>query len=238
MTDTMRAGIPLYAHPGSNARSWAALAPEGLPVSWVVVNQDSGPGTPEDTVLTAAAKAVGSGAKLCGYIDHNYGAVLDFDMIGQAQEWVSRGITGAFIDRVATGAEDVQDVARTVLHLREAGVTYVVLNCGTVPDAGIVDSADVVVTFEGSMADYRTVALPAWLMALQPERTAHIIYEATEDDVEHAVQLARVRGCHHVYLTSGTLASGNPWATLPAYWTTLVAALTAYPARPTHVWKR
>ncbi|MEU8840217.1 spherulation-specific family 4 protein [Streptomyces roseus] len=236
MADTMKAGIPLYAHPGSNARSWAALAPEGLPVSWVVVNQDSGPGSPEDTVLTAAAKAVGSGAKLCGYIDHNYGAVDDFTMKGQAEEWVSRGITGAFLDRVSSDA--VQDVARTVLHLRQSGITYVVLNCGTVPDPGIVDAADVTVTFEGSMAEYRTLALPEWLQAYQPERTAHIIYEATSADVVPAVELARMRGCHHIYLTSGTFASGNPWATLPAYWAALVAALTAYPARPTHVWKR
>ncbi|MET9959345.1 spherulation-specific family 4 protein [Streptomyces sp. NPDC006326] len=238
MADTMRAGIPLYAHPGTNARSWAALAPEGLPVSWVVVNQNSGPGSPEDTVLTAAAKAVGSGAQLCGYIDHNYGAVDDFTMKGQAEEWVARGITGAFIDRVSSDVADVQDVARTVLHLRQSGVTYVVLNCGTVPAQGIVDSADVTVTFEGSMADYRTLALPDWLTALQPERTAHIIYEATAADVEDAVELARVRGCHHVYVTSGTFASGNPWGTLPAYWSSLVAELTRYPARPTHRWRR
>jgi hypothetical protein len=238
MADTMKAGIPLYAHPGTNSRAWAALSADDQPVSWVVVNQDSGPGSPEDTVLTAAAKAVGSGAVLCGYIDHNYGEVLDFTMKGQAEEWVARGITGAFIDRVSSDVADLQNVARTVLHLRESGITYLVLNCGTVPAPAMVDIADVTVTFEGNMADYRTLALPAWLTALQPERTAHLIYEATADEAVEAVGLARKRGCHHVYATSATYASGNPWSTLPDYWPRMVAALTRYPARPTHVWQR
>ncbi|MEU3777741.1 spherulation-specific family 4 protein [Streptomyces sp. NPDC032472] len=231
-------GIPLYVHPGTNSRAWAALSADDQPVSWVVVNQNSGPGSPEDTVLTAAAKAVGSGAVLCGYIEHNYGAVLDFDMKGQAQEWVSRGIAGAFIDRVSSDAADVQDVARTVLHLREAGIAYVVLNCGTVPAPAVVDLADVVVTFEGSMAAYRALTLPDWLTALQPERTAHLIYEAAADEAVEAVGLARRRGCHHVYATSATFASGNPWSTLPDYWPRTVAALTRYPSRSTHVWPR
>ncbi|WP_438317063.1 hypothetical protein ACSHWO_30835 [Streptomyces sp. HUAS TT3] len=62
---------------------------------------------------------------------------------------MARGITGAFIDRVSSAGADVQDVARTVLHLREAGITYVVLNYGTVPDPRVVDLADVVVTLRG-----------------------------------------------------------------------------------------
>ncbi|MGW5346294.1 spherulation-specific family 4 protein [Streptomyces sp. NPDC004050] len=151
---------------------------------------------------------------------------------------MARGITGAFIDRVSSAGADVQDVARTVLHLREAGITYVVLNYGTVPDPRVVDLADVVVTFEGSMADYRALALPDWLTALQPERTAHLIYEATADEAVEAVGLARRRGCHHVYATSATYASGNPWSTLPDYWPRMVAALTCYPSRPTHAWPR
>ncbi|MFJ6636550.1 spherulation-specific family 4 protein [Streptomyces sp. NPDC091376] len=239
MADTMRAGIPVYAHPATDSRSWAALATPELPVLWIVVNQNSGPGDPEDTDLTDAVKAtIAAGVKACGYVDQNYGAVVDFTVVEQATEWVSRGIKGVFLDRVSSQAEDLQDVGMTVLRLRKAGVEYVVLNCGTLPAPGYLDIADVVVTYEGSMSAYRALSVPEWTQSYPPERMAHLIYEAASADVVEAVALARRRGVHHVYVTAGTFASGNPWAGLPTYWATLVAALTRYPARPTHRWAR
>ncbi|MCQ6554808.1 spherulation-specific family 4 protein [Streptomyces sp. C10-9-1] len=236
---TMTAGIPLYVHPAVDSRAWAALATPGQPVSWVVVNQSSGPGDPEDTDLTDAASAViAAGATVCGYVDHNYGAVVDFTVVTQATEWVSRGIKGVFLDRVSADEADLQAVGATVLLLRKAGVEYVILNCGTLPAAGYLDIADTVVTFEGTMAAYEALSAPEWTQNFPPERMSHLVYEAAAEDVTEAVRLARRRGVHHLYVTDGTFASGNPWGGLPDYWAPQAQALTRYPARPTHRWVR
>ncbi|MFC8583244.1 spherulation-specific family 4 protein [Streptomyces sp. NPDC057217] len=230
--------MPVYVHPGTDSRTWAALATPG-PVSWIVVNQASGPGVAEDTDLTDAAKAaIAAGVTVCGYVDHAYGETVDYTVVEQATEWVSRGIKGVFLDRVSADPADLQDVGMTVLRLRKAGVEYVVLNCGTVPDRRYLDLADVVVTFEGNMTAYKALSVPVWADEYPPERTAHLVYEATAEDATEAVILARRRGTHHLYATDKTFASGNPWGGLPPYWARLTAALTAYPSRPTHKWVR
>ncbi len=239
--DTMAAGVPMYVHPGVDARSWAALTTAEQPVRWIVLNQDSGPGAVEDPVLYDAARAVKAGrvTRVCGYIDYAFGARDggDYTINQDAAKWISRGIDSVFLDRVPSAAAQVQGAAVSVLGLRKAGMKFAVLNYGALPAPGHLDIGDVAVTFEGDMPTYRNLSVPAWVFEHEPERIAHLVYEASQADAREAVGLARGRGCHNLFATSNTFASGNPWAGLPAYWSDEAKALKSFPARPAPGWQ-
>ncbi|MFI6444728.1 spherulation-specific family 4 protein [Kitasatospora sp. NPDC050543] len=237
--DTMAAGIPMYVHPGVDSRSWAALATADQPVRWIVLNQANGPGTTEDTALYDAARAVKArGTNVCGYISYEYGLRSggDFNVFADAATWVARGITSVFLDQVPATEAAVQATGVTILGLRDAGMEYVVLNYGVLPHPLHLDLGDVAVVFEGDMTTYRGLTVPAWVRAHEPERLAHLVYEATEDEATEAVGLARGRGCHNVFATDKAFASGNPWAGIPGYWSTEARTLSSYPARPAPGW--
>ncbi|MFD0276162.1 spherulation-specific family 4 protein [Kitasatospora sp. NPDC127111] len=239
--DTMAAGIPMYVHPGIDGRSWAALATEDQPVRYVVLNQDSGPGASEDTVLYDAARAIrAKGAtKVCGYVDYNFGNRVggDFTVNQDASTWISRGIDCVFLDRVPSSGASVQPTSVTILGLRKLGMKYVVLNYGVLPSPGHLDLADVAVVYEGDMATYRNLSVPSWVLEHEPERLAHLVYEASQAEVREAIGLARGHGVHNVFVTDKTFASGNPWAGVPLYWSDEAKALKSWPARPAPGWQ-
>ena len=208
---TMAAGIPMYVHPGVDARSWAALTAADQPVSWIVLNQDNGPGGVEDGVLYDAARAVKAAGttKVCGYINYEYGTRSggDFTIFAEADTWVSRGIDCVFLDQAPSTADKVQSLALSVLGLRDKGMKYVVLNFGVLPHPSHLDTGDVAV-----------------------------VYEADQGAAKEAVSLARGYGVHHVFATSGTFISGNPWAGIPLYWSAEAAMLKRFPLRPAPGW--
>ncbi|OKI19324.1 spherulation-specific family 4 protein [Streptomyces sp. CB03911] len=231
---TMGAGIPMYVHPGVDSRSWAALTAGEQPVSFIVLNQDDGPGATEDTVLYDAARAVKAAGqtKVCGYIDKDFGARDDFFVFADADTWVARGIDCAFIDRVPSSEATVQAIGTTVLGLRDKGMKFVVLNYGVLPHPKHIDLGDVAVTFEGDMETYRGLVPPAWTRDFEPEKYAHMIYEADQVGAREAVSLARGMGVHNVFATDATFVSGNPWSGLPLYWSTEARVLQSFPTRP------
>ncbi|MFD4397207.1 spherulation-specific family 4 protein [Kitasatospora sp. NPDC058478] len=243
---TMGLGVPLYQHPGIDAACWNALTIAGTPLRWVVLNQANGPGTTEDPVLYDAGRSVkASGTPVLGYINHGYGAVVDFTVFQQADQWVSRGITdGVFLDQVSAKGSDVQAVSATVQGLRKRGAGQVVLNCGTLPaDERYLQIADQVVTFEGTMADYRQAmaAFPAWVRRYRPEKTVHLLHGVTTwADAREAVLLARANGCHTIYMHSTLYTpTSNPWDGIPtAYWQDLTELTARFPARPAPRWPR
>lgn len=235
---TMGAGIPLYVHPGLGAAAWTACTQDGAPVHWVVVNQDAGPGASEDAVLGDAARAVrDAGVPTLGYITLSYGTRDDFFNFQDADTWVARGITSAFLDECPTGADKVQSTAATILGLRKHGMKTIVLNPGTIPDPGYAVIADQIVAFEGDLATYRDTVFPAWMQQHPPERFAHLLYGVTSaEDAATAVRLARTRGCHTVFVSSTAFATGNPWDGLPTYWPQLARTLAGFRSRPVSGW--
>jgi hypothetical protein len=93
--------------------------------------------------------------------------------------------------------------------------------------------ADVLVTFEGSYANY--IGAPDsqgqdyeplhWTPA-DPAQIWHIVYGATStESMEHAMSLSEKRGAGYVYVTDAGLP--NPFGSLPSagYWSAEVAQL-------------
>jgi hypothetical protein len=119
-------------------------------------------------------------------------------------------------------------------HLRAAHPgSATVLNPGIAVPNCYRDAADVLVTFEGSYANY--IAAPDhqgqdfeplhWAPA-DPGQIWHIVYGATTTaSMEHAMALSQKRGAGYVYITDAGLP--NPFGSLPPgdYWASEVARL-------------
>jgi chitodextrinase len=95
-------------------------------------------------------------------------------------------------------------------------------NPGNSPDQCYLRAADIIVTFEGDYSTYvdpvNGYQEPAWERAVSPDRIWHLVYGATQAQMEDAVARARERNAGYVYVTS--LPWPNPWHALPSdgYW--------------------
>ena len=156
--------VPAYLYPEEIQRLARALALPQL----LVINPASGPGrAPDPGYRRAIAAARAGGARVLGYVPTGWagrplGAVeADID---RYREWY--GVDGVFLDEAAA-SESALPYYRA---LRDRA-RFVVLNPGVVPARGYFDVADVVVTFEGPFAAYRTRERDP-----VPERAAHLVY--------------------------------------------------------------
>ena len=140
---------------------------------------------------------------------------------------------GIFLDQSTSscgpraGSNQYADAYRTLRDrlqvTRPDAVT--VLNPGIAVPRCYAEAADVLVTFEGSYANY--IGTPDVLgQDFEPlhwtpsgtERIWHIVYGATSTEMEHAMALSRQRGAGYVYVTDAGLP--NPFGALPpaGYW--------------------
>ena len=89
------------------------------------------------------------------------------------------------------------------------------MNPGVPPARGYFDLADVVVTFEGTYADYAPAVdrMPDWVRRLPRGQIAHLVYGASREQALDAIRNPGEAG--YVYATSGTMP--DPWRELPAY---------------------
>jgi len=204
--------VPAYVPPDEVIELARTVRPQLL-----VVNPASGPGAErQDAYRTAVRDAQRAGARVLGYVPTGYGgrAVADVEAdIDRYEDWY--GTDGVFLDE-ASGADDQLAHYRALAgHVRAPGARLVVLNPGAIPARGYFDVADVVVTFEGTYAEYEAdrAGTPAWMEALDADRVAVLVYGASR---EQASAVARDAGpAGYVYATSGTLP--HPWGTVPPY---------------------
>ncbi len=142
---------------------------------------------------------------------------------------------GVFLDQVtsscgpASGSHQYVDEYRTLrdrLRVNHPGA-ITVLNPGMIVPQCYQHAADVLVTFEGSYANYtgtpdqqgRDFEPLRWTPD-DPAQIWHIVYGATSSqELDRAMSLSRERGAGHVYVTDAGLP--NPFGSLPAadYWT-------------------
>jgi hypothetical protein len=143
-------------------------------------------------------------------------------------------LAGIFLDQgtghcgPVTGSNQYADQYRTIRDdlrmTRPAALT--VLNPGAPVPSCYREAADVLVTFEGSYANYTGTPdrqgrdyEPLRWTGPRPGQIWHIIYGATTTaELTHAMALSRERGAGYVYVTDAGLP--NPFGTLPPaeYW--------------------
>ncbi|MBN9140621.1 MAG: fibronectin type III domain-containing protein [Micrococcales bacterium] len=265
-----KVAVPAYIPP-SDTTSWASLTSAHAQLDFIVVNVANGPDSAVNaTWKTIIDTAHAAGTKVLGYIDSGYfGASVparttvlgDTDATSwlvQAQQDADRwyqfygsSIDGIFVDDglntcgPTTGSNayvDLYEQLDDYIHGNHPGSLTVVNPGITVPEC-YEDTADIIVSFEGSYADYVNPsperATAQWQLDGDPNKFWHIVYDVPEAQIAAVTAASKSNNAGYLYLTPDVLA--NPYDTAPtgSYWTSELAATAATsttvpstPARP------
>ena len=231
--------VPAYFYPSGNRRAdWTRLAEaaRSIPLE-VVLNPDSGPGPRKDPNYVSVLEGLRrSGARILAYVDSDYGrrplSAIEKDVRTYPRYYE---IDGYFIDQMANKPEFVDHFRAVRRLIREIDPRLkVVGNPGTYTLPEYLDTADTLVTFEGSVRDFAgydpRAAMP-WTAGHPPHRFAAIVYDvktpsACRDTLARAIRT----GAGSVYVTDQKMP--NPYLGLPPYWADQVAAVRAMNDRP------
>jgi hypothetical protein len=205
--------VPAYVSP----RMIGALVRGPASPRLIVVNPANGPGKAASTAYGRAVwGAQDAGTRVLGYVPTTWGrrpaAAVAAD-IRHYRSWY--GVDGIFLDEASASAAELPYYDTLSRDVRAAGMSVVALNPGAVPAPAYFDIADVVVTYEGTYADYASALdrMPGWLRDEPSGRVAHLIYGATRGQAREVATNPSLAG--YVYATSGTLP--DPWQSLPPY---------------------
>jgi hypothetical protein len=167
--------LPLYVYPDSDASAWAPVtsAIAAYPsVQWqIIINPDSGPGSPPtpDSNYIAGIAELNSyeNVRTLGYVDtaHATRALADvksdIDVYAEWAEYADANITvdGIFFDDAVNYAIDtdytyMRCAANYAYDKIPTDTTYVIFNPGAVSPTQYFDYADTIVEFEDVYANY------------------------------------------------------------------------------------
>ena len=223
--------VPAFFPPG---RLWSQVDSAAPRLQLVVMNPASGPGPAYDqsygsVVRTAQKRGIG----VVGYVDTNYGARGLSAVEADVEKYFSwYHVNGIFFDRASIDC--ALAVAPTSYYAtlnayvkRRGGAARTILNPGRQTNECFLADADILLTFEGSDAQYlNSYSAPAWVAKYSPSHFWHVIYAASHAaKMARAVQLSKERGAGYVYVTPDALPS--PYDTLPTgrYWSTELGKL-------------
>jgi hypothetical protein len=208
--------VPAFFEPPD----WSRAISDGRAPGVMILNPASGPGTAPDPGLQSSARAaLAAGARVIGYVGTSYGqlpAATARQDVREYRQWYH--VSGIFLDQTPTeGSQQLgyyRSLAGYIRGVIPAADLWI--NPGSAPDRGYMSLGAVVMIFEGTWAEYRGLALPAWTRDYPAARFAHTIYSAPQADVTDAVKLSRQRNAGYLFLTPD--GGPNPYGALPAYW--------------------
>ncbi|MDR7333760.1 spherulation-specific family 4 protein [Roseateles asaccharophilus] len=235
--------VPAYFYP-----SWMPSLNEWHQLSWAaqqgaqvtaIMNPWNGPGTSFNSDYAASINDLrAAGGKVIGYVYTCYGINLctpevpptrsTSEVVADAQKYADwYGVDGVFLDEMATqpGALPFYQTVSNALKAAHPG-WEIVGNPGVTPTAGYNALADTLMSFEGSYTDFVNGPFLAGLT--NAAGTGAIVHTVmTEAQMHEVMGLAKQHGLGAIYITDGTMASGNPYLHLPSYWQAEVLAATA-----------
>ncbi len=224
--------VPAYFYPSGPRRAdWTRLAEAARSVPMeVILNPDSGPGPRRDPNYVAVLDELRrSGARVLAYVDSDYGRrpLADVDKDLRTYPMFYR-IDGYFIDQMANRPESVDHYRSIRQRIRQIDpLLRVVANPGTYTRPEYLETADALVTFEGSakdFADYNPRAATPWIVGQPPRRFAAMVYDVRDAAAgRDALSRATRAGAGSVYVTDQKMP--NPYLGLPPYWADQVAAI-------------
>jgi chitodextrinase len=246
--------VPAYVPPSDTA-SWGELSSAGSQLGIVVANPASGPGAAPDSAWESVIDAThGSGAKVIGYVDTGYfgftgrrtasGSTDSLAWLTQAELDVDRwysfygsSLDGIFFDDVENVCGPTAGSDEYVASYRQLNDFVHSLHVGslTVANPGIAvpqcyeDTADVLLTFEGSAADYLNpsadLAPQPWQLRADPDKFWNIVYDVPQSQLAAVMAVSKHNNAGYIYATPRTLVE-NPYFAVPepAYFSTELAA--------------
>ncbi|WP_457390406.1 spherulation-specific family 4 protein [Roseateles sp. P5_E1] len=232
--------VPAYFYP-----SWMPSQNEWHQLSWAaqqgaqvtaIMNPGNGPGLASNSDYVASVNEFrAAGGKVIGYVYTCYGVNhctsevpptrSTHEVLADAQKYANwYGVDGVFLDEMATqpGALPFYQTVSNSLRAVHPG-WEIVGNPGVTPTAGYTALANTLMSFEGSYSDFINGSFLSGLT--NAASTGAIVHSvATVAQMQQVMGLARQYGLGAIYVTDGTMASGNPYLHLPSYWSAEVAA--------------
>ncbi|HEX6453348.1 MAG TPA: spherulation-specific family 4 protein [Trebonia sp.] len=220
--------VPAYFEPSGWPQASDSVPP---PSDMILDISGTGAGpAPQQDFRTAAGEAQAAGVTVLGYIS----TVDGQRPLAEAEAEVAHyaawyGVTSIFLDRVSGEPAQLGYYRALAAYIRAhdpGGQLW--LNPGDYPDQAYMSLGEVMMTFEGTYAQYAGApgaAVPGWVRGYPAARFAHTIYAASAADLRPALRLAAARNAGHVYVTDGS--GGNPYQALPGYWAAEDAAAAA-----------
>jgi len=205
----------------------AAINSKHKPAEMILNVDGVGAGTAPNKALQYLVKrAQAADVKVLGYSSTADGQRPAAEVETDVRDYAAwYGVTSVFLDRVAGTAQEYSYYKQIADYVHGAQGAQVWMNPGVYPDQDYMSIADVVMTFEGSYAQYLTEKVPNWALSYPPGRFAHTIYATPAAVLGNALNLAQQRDAGHVFVTD--LVGSNPYQGLPSYWTAEDAAATA-----------
>jgi len=206
--------IPLYVDPGSSWDELITAAATGVPII-AIINPDSGPdATAGSDYTTYMQKFADAGITMVGYVHTSYGSRAVSDVIADIDTYSAQypGLSGIFVDEVATAASDVSYYQQLYTHIMGiSGYTYDILNPGTQPDEGYVAVSTSIVIFEDVASNLNT-NFASWVKCAPSAsekagykyRFSGIAYAASSGEVSSLLSTMEGIGMGMVYVTDGT----------------------------------
>jgi chitodextrinase len=245
--------IPAYFTPGAY---WSQLDSSTPYVGIAVANVFNGPDYQVNSSYSSAIQAAQSaGIKVLGYVDTGYfGTTGQTTRLGASDttSWLSQieldvdawynfygssGLTGIFFDQAQNACGSGNAYANLYAQIyayvkQNYPGALVIANPGTAVPQCYQNTADVLLTFEGSYLCYiQDPSCPqgdayqalSW-NPVDPRKLWHIIYGTTAAQLESADAQSRTIGVGYIDITSYGLP--NPYDVLPtgSYWTALESA--------------
>lgn len=206
--------IPSYFYPGA---LWNKASKAAGTVEIMVMNPDSGVGAAINPDYVAAVRrAQAAGILVIGYVYTSYGRRPAADVLTEIATYLDwYGVNGIFLDEVNSSAARVPYYQQFADFVHATG-SLMVLNPGVYPDEALMAAGDVVLVFEGSFDEYRTLQVPAWVWNHDPGKFWHVVYEASSATrMRSALRWSQQRNVGYVYVTNDVL--DNPYDSLPSY---------------------
>ncbi|CAM3659030.1 spherulation-specific family 4 protein [Paracidovorax anthurii] len=239
--------VPAYFHPSSGTE-WSRLASGASTNPSVsitaILNPDNGIFTAADaSYVSAINQFIAGGGKVVGYVYTGYGtgsrslAAIKANIDNYIAVYGRSAISGIFLDEMASETSRLDFYREIYSYIKAKDSSLRVIgNPGMVPAAGYAAVADVLVTFEGRNSTYATYdpRTTPWLYTVANSHQSSLVHNtATCADMQRAVQSAAsaLYNAGPVYMTNleydPVADVGNPWASLPSYWTGLLQTVAA-----------
>jgi len=225
-TTDQRTLWPGYVYPSvwDPATPWLKVAAQAQPGldhtgSIVIMNPASGPGVAVVGDWTVAVNTARNyGHQIIGYVHTSYGARLYTDVTAEVDAYYTLyGVDGIFVDEMSNDAavKAYYQSLYAYIHTK-AGNHLVVGNPGA---AATTDwqvkapkSADLLVIFEDTAANYLTWTAPAWTATYAASTFGHIVHTCLAADLPTVIARTRAQRAAYRYVTDDVMP--NPFDTL------------------------
>jgi Spherulation-specific family 4 len=218
--------LPAYWYPDSGWTTAINSMPSG---SFLILDiSGSGAGSAKDPAFVSYVQAAqAKGIKVLGYSDTTYGARSISTVETDVQNYKAwYGVTDMFLDQESNSTADLSyyQTLYNYIHSYDPGST-VMLNPGTYPPEQYTTVSDVLMVYEDTYANYPGASVPSWVSNYPASHFVNTVHDTSSAQMANALSLSRSRNAGYVFVTDGT--GGNPYSSLPSYWSAELANIAA-----------